>query len=183
MATIIAGRFEQQDATQKALEALVAAGFDRSRISAFFVNAPGKHDLYPVGGDEGASPGAQNATLGAVGGAAGAAVVGGAVGALLGPGGAAAGAAVGAYVGSFEGAMASTEDHAVAGESRGRAKRALEERQAGMMLSVETPNSASEAKALLVLRDAGATDIELGHGHIVDGDWTDFDPLSPMSRV
>jgi hypothetical protein len=183
MTTIISGRFEQQDATQQALEALVTAGFERSRIAAFFVNAPGKHDLYPVGGDEGESPGTENASMGAVGGAAGAAVIGGAVGALLGPGGAAAGAAVGAYVGSFEGAMATSEGHAEPGDSWARARRAVEERQAGMMLSVETPNSASEAKALLVLRDAGATDIELGHGHIVDGDWTDFDPLSPVNRV
>jgi hypothetical protein len=183
MATIISGRFEQQDATHDALEALVAAGFVREHVASFFVNAPGKHDLYPIGGDESKSPGAKHAGGGAVGGAAGAAVAGAAAGSLLGPAGAATGALVGAYVGSLPGALAESNGHPEPGQTRSEAKRTVEERQAGMMLSVEVPDGAQESKAIRVLRDAGAMDMERGDGHIVDGDWIDFDPLSPVRRI
>jgi hypothetical protein len=183
MATIISGRFEQQDATQHALEALVAAGFARERVASFFVNAPGKHDLYPVGGDEDKSPGAEHAGTGAVGGAAGAAVAGAAAGSLLGPAGAATGALVGAYVGSLPGALAESKGHPGPDQSLNEAKRTVEERQAGMMVSVEVPDGVRESTAIRVLQDAGATDMERGDGHIVGGDWVDFDPLSPVRHI
>jgi hypothetical protein len=48
---------------------------------------------------------------------------------------------------------------------------------------VEVPDGAQESKAIRVLRDAGAMDMERGDGHIVDGDWIDFDPLSPVRRI
>ena len=183
MATIISGRFEQQDTTQHALEALVAAGFARDRVASFFVNAPGKHGTYPVGGDEDKSPGAKHAAAGAVGGAAGAAVAGAAAGSLLGPAGAATGALVGAYVGSLPGALAESRGHPEAGQSRDEARRTVEERSAGMMLSVEVVDGRRESMAIRVLQDAGATDLERSDGHIVAGDWVDFDPLSPVRRV
>jgi hypothetical protein len=183
MATIISGRFDQQDATSRALEALVSAGFARERVASFFVNAPGKHDLYPVGGDEDKSPGAMHAGKGAVGGAAGAAVAGAAAGSLLGPAGAATGALVGAYVGSLPGALAESKGHAQPDQTRTEAKRTVEERHAGMMLSVEVADGSRESTAIRVLQEAGATDLERGDGHIVDGDWVDFDPLSPVRHV
>ncbi len=183
MTTIISGRFVEQATTQQAQEALVAAGFPRERVAAFFVNSPGKHALYPVGGDEDESPGTHKAPVTAIGGAAGgAALVGALAGAVAGPGGAVAGAAVGAYVGSFQGAMAGADDRPAPGEPVADS-REIEERKAGMMLSVETPDAASEALATRVLRSAGATDLERSEGTIVDGDWTDFDPLSPVHRL
>jgi hypothetical protein len=51
MNKIIAGRFIEQAVTDQALENLVRAGFDRGKLAAFVVNSPGKHDLYPTGGD------------------------------------------------------------------------------------------------------------------------------------
>lgn len=183
MATIISGRFEQQDATRDALEALVAAGFARDHVAAFFVNSPGKHDLHPVGGDEDESPGAEHAAKGAAAGAAGAAVAGAAAGSLLGPAGAATGALVGAYVGSLPGALAESKGHPQADQTRAEATRTVEERQAGMMLSVEVADGSRESMAIRVLEDAGATDMERGDGHIVGGDWVDFDPLSPVRRI
>ncbi|MBS0319057.1 MAG: hypothetical protein JSR18_00825 [Proteobacteria bacterium] len=182
MTTIISGRFVEQSTTDQALEALVAAGFPRDRCAAFFVNDAGQHDLYPVGGDEAESPGTEMAPVTAVEGAAGGAAVGALAGALAGPAGAAAGAAVGAYVGSLHGAVAGTDEKPVPGAVNAD-PREFASRKAGMMLSVETPDADSEMRAKHVLREAGAFDLEKGQGHIVGGDWTDLDPLTPVRRV
>ncbi len=182
MTTIISGRFVEQATTQQALEALVAAGFARDHVAAFFVNDAGQHDLYPIGGDEAESPGTEKAPAAAVGGAAGGAAIGALAGAVAGPAGAAAGAAVGAYVGSLQGAVAGTDEKPKPGEPYAD-PREVASRKAGMMLSVETPDVDSEVRATRVLRDAGAFDLERGQGHITGGDWTDFDPLSPVHRA
>ena len=51
MSQIIAGHFLLQEEIEQAREALIAAGFPYERISAFYVNQPGQHDLYELGGD------------------------------------------------------------------------------------------------------------------------------------
>ena len=51
MQTIIAGRFEQQDDSARAVEELAQAGFAREHISSFYLNPPGPHDTFPIGGD------------------------------------------------------------------------------------------------------------------------------------
>jgi hypothetical protein len=102
---------------------------------------------------------------------------------MHGPAGAATGALVGAYVGSLPGALAQSKGHAEADQTQDEASRTVEERSAGMMLSVEVADRARESMAIRVLQDAGATDLERGDGHIVGGDWVDFDPLSPLRRI
>src|SRR5690606_36735755 len=57
MATIIAGRFAQQEEVQHAIAALQQAGAPAAQITSFYVNPQGQHDLYPVGGDRDESPG------------------------------------------------------------------------------------------------------------------------------
>jgi hypothetical protein len=179
MSTIIAGRFIEQAETDAAIEQLVQAGFARDQLSAFFVNSPGKHDTYPIGGDEDVSPGAEGGAGGAAAGAVGGGAAGAAAGALLGPAGALAGAAVGAYVGSMQGALGVMDGKG--GDDDNLTERdEPETRNAGMMLAVATPTPASEARAIEVLRRAGATDMERGNGTITAGDWVDFDPLSPV---
>jgi hypothetical protein len=178
MNKIIAGRFIEQAVTDQALENLVRAGFDRGKLAAFFVNSPGKHDLYPTGGDAANSPGTDSAGEGAGAGAIEGGAIGAAAGAILGPAGALAGAGVGAYVGSLRGALGSMEDRD--GNSDTRAAAAQPEvRKAGMMLAVSTLDAASETRAIQLLRSAGAEDIEQGVGTIRNGEWIDFDPLSP----
>ncbi len=61
MAHIIAGYLQQQEQVQEAINQLIGAGFAKKKISAFYVNPAGQHDLYPIGGDQDKSPGAQGA--------------------------------------------------------------------------------------------------------------------------
>lgn len=179
MGKIIAGRFIEQATASAAQEKLVEAGFDRGKLAVFFLGSPGRHDLYPIGGDEGESPGAKSADAGAVTGAAGGGAIGAAAGALGGPAGAVMGAAVGAYVGSLPGALDRMKEKAGHGDAT-HPKSAARIREAGMLLAVSTPDAASETSAIQVLRAAGATDIERTDGAINDGNWVDFDPLSPQ---
>ena len=111
MTTIITGNFQQQDEAQQAMSELTGAGFTADQTTTFFVNSPGQHDLYPIGGDEDESPGTEDAAFGS---ASGAAAIGVAVGLatlpVLGPGAAVAAAGVGAYAGSLYGALGNTDD-------------------------------------------------------------------------
>lgn len=59
MSTIIAGHFQLQDEIDRARGELAGAGFAEDRISAFFVNQPGQHDMTPIGGDHLQSAGAK----------------------------------------------------------------------------------------------------------------------------
>lgn len=182
MAKIIAGRFIELADANAAADQLVNAGFERQNLAAFFVNSPGKHDIYPIGGDQDESPGTKSAGAGAAAGAAGGGAAGAAAGAVLGPAGAVAGAAVGAYVGSLPGALDSMHQK-TAHSGTQDATSAPRIREAGMMLAIATPDVGSERKAVELLRRAGATEIEQNTGEIRNGDWVDFDPLAPPGAV
>ncbi|MBC7857889.1 MAG: hypothetical protein H7Z39_03750, partial [Burkholderiaceae bacterium] len=58
MARILAGHFQLQEQIEQARRVLVEAGFPAGRISVFYVNQPGQHDLHALGGDRDRSPGA-----------------------------------------------------------------------------------------------------------------------------
>ena len=64
MAHIIAARLQEQDQIANAVAALKDAGFNEASISSFYVNPPGQHDLFPLGGDREDSPGAKDAEIG-----------------------------------------------------------------------------------------------------------------------
>ena len=109
METIVAGRFETFEQAETAVRHLVAEGFHREDASAFFVNPPGQHAQFPIGGDQYADADAGAAGSGSIAGA----VAGGAAGLaaaitvpglnvaiLLGVIG------VGAYTGSLAGTLA-----------------------------------------------------------------------------
>ena len=99
MTTIISGNFQQQAEAQSALSDLAGAGFEAGKTTTFFVNPPGQHDRYPIGGDEDESPGTEDAAAGSASGAAVGGAIGVAVGLatlpVLGPGAAVAAAARG----------------------------------------------------------------------------------------
>ena len=80
MSTIVAGHFQLQDQVAHARDELIQAGFPEGRISAFFLNQPGQHDMTAIGGDHMLSPGAHESPNNVVKGAA----TGGAVGAAIG---------------------------------------------------------------------------------------------------
>ncbi len=175
MQTIIAGRFEQQEACAHALEELVRAGFAREHISSFYLNPPGRHDTFPIGGDEAESEGAKGAGSGMAAGAVTGGTVGAAVGAITapftGPLGAVLGGMVGAHIGNTAGAMNAMRDDTDRGEDPPA-------RHSGMILAVGVEDEQQEEQAQTLLRSLGAGDIERASGTIEDGDWQDFNPVS-----
>ena len=189
MTTIITGNFQQQDEAQRALSELAGAGFATDQTTTFFVNPPGQHDRYPIGGDQDESPGTEHAGGGSASGAAVGGAIGVAVGLatlpVLGPGAAVAGAGAGAYVGSLYGALGNTDDknnpetHA----DREDLRHSRQTRKSGMLVAVSSPESAQQDTAIRILRAHGATDIDRPEGTIVAGDWTDFNPLTPLKLV
>ena len=179
MTTIIAGHFQLQDEIADARLALLGAGFAAERISSFYVNPPGQHDMYELGGDHDKSPGAKESDEGVVkGGAAGAvagAVVGSATIPVTGPIGPVVGALVGAHVGSLF-SFSKMKD---AGEAEdGSSENLRAPRKSGMMIAVAVSDAEQEQQALALLRRLGAKDIERADGSISGGDWRDFNPNS-----
>ena len=189
MTTLITGNFQQQDEAQRAVSDLIGAGFAAGQTTNFFVNPPGQHDRYPIGGDEDESPGTEDSAAGSASGVAVGGAIGVAVGIatlpVLGPGAAVAAAGVGAYAGSLYGALAKTDDGN--NPETQAAREALREserpRQSGMLVAVSAPASAQQDTAIRILCAHGATDIERPEGTIVAGDWTDFNPLAPLRLV
>lgn len=182
MSTIIAGRFQQQEAVEEATEELVRAGFPRESIASFFVNPPGQHGVYPIGGDHAESAGAHESRKGIVRGAATGAVVGAAATAFLGPVGTVTGALLGAHVGGLMGSLHEMKESGEIGKHGEDADNVMPLRKSGLLLAVAT-NDDDEKHAINALRSLGAEDIERARGTIVDGDWSDFDPVSTPDLI
>jgi hypothetical protein len=183
MSTIVAGHFQLQDEVDNVRQELIGAGFPEDRISAFFVNQPGQHDMTPIGGDELQSAGAKETPEGVLEGAAAGGAVGLALGAatsmVTGPVGPIVGGLVGAHVGS----LFSFSKMKESGEPEAGGDNVVEPRKPGMLVAVALADPAQEARALEVLRDLGANHIERAEGSIVAGDWVDFDPLSKPALI
>lgn len=180
MSTIIAGHFQLQDEVDRARRELGNAGFSDDRISGFFVNPPGQHDMTPIGGDKIVSAGAKETPEGVVEGAAAGGAVGMAIGAATAPVTGPAGPIVGGLVGAHVGSLFSFSKMKEAGEPEegGAGENRFEPRKPGMLVAVAASTPSEEARALEVLRDLGAHHIERAEGTIKNGDWADFDPLS-----
>lgn len=178
MSTIIAGHFQLQDEVELARRELVHAGFPDERISAFFLNQPGQHDMTALGGDNVLSPGAKETPEGVVEGVAGGGAVGIALGAATSPITGPLGPIVGGLLGAHVGSLFSFSKMKDAGEREEGGENRIEPREAGMVLAVALPEGSDEAKAVEVLRRVGAHHIERAEGTVQDGDWVDFDPLS-----
>src|SRR5215831_8760065 len=188
MARIIAGRFEQKPEADRAVDTLRRRGFGADQVNAFFLNPPGQHAKFPVGGDENVSPGATKAS----GSAAKGALVGGAAGLVLGLAAAPlAGVGVGAYAGSLVGALNGMKKPVDPGEAARRPQSADSEidpsgrppRLAGVMVTVYAPDEERRSIAINVLHSGGARDIEHAEGEWRDGKWIDFDPLKAPELV
>ncbi len=180
MSKIIAGRFGQQAEVDKARAAFQDAGTPAERIASFFVNPPGQHDRYPIGGDHDKSRGAKDSGGGLeAGGPVGGGTIGMAIGAaampLVGPAGLVAGVLVGAHLGNLVGSLNQMDDDA--GQSTGAV------RHGGMMIAVSVSDDTSERHAIALLHSLGARDIEQGEGRILGGDWPEFDALLPPRLV
>ena len=178
MSRILAGHFQLQEQIDQARRALIDAGFAEDRISAFYVNQPGQHDLYELGGDREKSPGAKETPEGVTVGVAAGGVLGAAIGVaaslVTGPVAPVVGALVGAHVGSLYSLSKMKE----AGEDEEGDENRAEPRKAGMLIAVALATDGEESRALDVLHGLGADHIERADGSIVGGDWSDFNPLS-----
>ncbi len=182
MALIIAARFSTFDAAGHAAQRLMDAGLPEDALHVFYVNPPGEHDNYPIGGDEAVDPGTRGAPRKALGTAA----VLGALGAVVGGVLVApvtdsfvpiiAGTGVGAYIGSLAGAMRGMDRrrHSVA-QPHGVEKTG-EGRSAGVLLAVNTTGERA-AEIASVLVESGGREVERAHGRWRNGQWEDFDPL------
>lgn len=177
MTTIIAGRMEQQDEVDRAAEQLLQSGFHADQISVFYLSSAGQHDRFPVGGDRDKSPGAEESSQGTAAGTTAGAIAGAAIGAatvpLVPPIGVITGSLVGAHVGNLVGSLSKMKDD---GDSDG--ENPVPVRHAGLMVAVSAPLTSVQQQAASILRSAGAHDIEISEGTIVEGDWQDFDPTS-----
>lgn len=189
MANIIAGIVETQEAMDRVLEALQAQGFGGDDLTTFYLNPPGQHATYPIGGDTHHDAGTKRAGKTAAAGAAVGGITGLALGSAvaaatdsgLGAVAAIAGAGVGAYVGSLAGGLTGTE-HAKPQEA---STEEPAERNAGYMVAVRVDNG-DERKAIDTLRAHGAHEIGRASGVWLPGArpaWTDFDPRTPPQLV
>ena len=191
MSTIITGNFQQQLEAEHALSELAGAGFAADQAATFFFSSAGQHALYPIGGDEKDSPGTEASGVGAASGAAVGGVIGAGVGLaalpVLGVGMLVAAASAGACAGSLFGGLTNLGDEPDANSPIGKREALLGSdhvhRKAGMLVAVSAPASAQQNAAIRILRAHGATDIESPEGTIVAGEWTDFDPLTPLNLV
>ena len=180
MSTIIAGRFDTQEAANEGIAQLGRAGFGAQHVQSFYISPPGMHGNLPVVDNEHPPVGTQKAPIKAAAGA----VLGGAVGLAAGlaaaplaaPAAAAAGAiagtGVGAYGGSLIGSMQGSGGGAV--EDKAEQHEAIE-RRSGIMVAVNA-DAVGADQAIQTLRAAGAADIERATGEWRDGAWADFDP-------
>ncbi len=183
MSTIIAGRFQQQTQVQHAIEELVRAGIGRDRVSAFYVNPPGQHDSYPIGGDHAISAGAHDSIKGVAKGAVAGAAVGLAAAPFLGPVGAVTGGLLGAHVGGLVGSLSEMKEQGEIGKHAEDADNAMPVRHSGLLLAVAVDNQDDEDRVADVLRSLGAAELESTQGTIENGDWVDFDPTAPPHFV
>lgn len=189
MARIIAGHFQEQEQVTQVLEAFRDAGIATDRVSSFYLNPPGQHNLYSIGGDREDSPGAHETGTGVAAGAATGGAVGAAVGLtgapLFGPVGPAVGALVGAHIGGLIGSLSQMKEKGETEDSTAEASgndNEMHQRKAGMMLAVAIggPDSGApdESEIVRMMQLFGGHDIEEAEGTIVEGNWEDFDPLS-----
>ncbi|MBC3808008.1 hypothetical protein H8K52_11690 [Undibacterium seohonense] len=184
MSHIIAGFVQQQDQVAKLMLALQAAKFDEKRISAFYVNPPGQHDILPQGGDRFDSPGTKEVLTGVAIGASGGGLLGAALGVVAipigGPFAPVLATAAGAHIGSLIGSVSEMKDK---GQPEVGGENASRQRKTGMMVAVYVMDAIEEVEVIQILNSFGALDIETSVGKIVDGDWHDFDPLTTPHLV
>ncbi len=176
MTQILAGQFDDFERADLLAAELQTLGVDADDIQKFVLNAPGQHDLYPIGGDEDADPTARGGETGAATGAALGGAAGVALGAaaipVAGPVAAIAGLAIGAYTGSLAGALN------VMGKREDRHKEPTIRRPAGVRVVVQVPTPGRKALVFDALLRHHARSIEEAEGTWRDGAWADFDPVS-----
>jgi len=150
MATIIAAGLQLQSQAEDAVKQLISAGYAPEKVTSFYVNPPGQHALYPIGGDHYQSPGTTEKDGKST-----------------------------AFAEVAEAVIGVTHDkeNAAPVNNTGNADRTPLYR-AGMLVAVEVSGQADQDKVAALFAQLGARDIEKAEGEIVEGEWLDFDPFS-----
>ncbi len=192
MATIIAARVETQQRADELMTQLKSHGVAADDMQAFYVNPPGQHGTYPIGGDVAVDTGTEESNIGQASGVAAGAAAGLAAGAVAGaaipplaPIIAVALAGVGAHVGGMAGALASTRtshEERQETETSTPDADAINMRRGGMTLAVRV-DAANEKIVIDLLSAAAVEDMERAQGEWQDGQWVDFDPLAPPHKI
>lgn len=183
MSLIIAARFATFDAANVAAQRLMQAGIHEDSLHVFFVNPPGAHGRYPLGGDQAADPGTRRAPRNAIGVAALLGVVGAVIGGVIAAAFAesaipiVAGAGLGAYIGSLAGAMQGVDRKRKRVQDPHRRPEPNEGHPSGVMLAVNSDGARSEEIARMLV-EAGGDQVERAQGRWRGGKWEDFDPLA-----
>lgn len=183
MSTIIAGGFDVASEAQAATRRLEQAGITRDDVCCFHINPAGAHNALPAGGDHDVSAGARKAGGGAGVGAAIGAVAGLAAGAAAAPelgamaaAGVAMAAGTGAYVGSLWGSLKSIDKERAAGHD--------DVRPAETLVCVNVDRTGMGADDISrIFEECGARQVETAQGTWIDGEWADFDPVSPPHLI
>ncbi len=184
MSLIVAGRFTTFAQAETAAARLFDAGIVQEDVTLFFVNPPGQHARFPVGGDEYADRQASRSSVGAGKGGVIGAAVGAAVGVALFSAISApfvvlvVAAGVGAYIGSLIGAMTHTR-------GGGKVPEQLVPHQghgSGVLVAVHVSPDNQDTVAR-VLREAGSLEVERAHGRWQHGRWADFDPTKDVEPI
>ena len=192
MATIIAARVQTQQRADELMAQLASRGVAADDMQAFYVNPPGQHGTFPIGGDMNADTGTEESNMGQASGVAAGAAAGLAAGAIAGaaipplaPIIAVAMAGVGAHVGGMAGALASTrtgDEEKQETETSIPDADAINMRRGGMTLAVRV-DPQNEATVIDLLAAAAVEDLERAQGEWRDGEWADFDPLDPPNKI
>lgn len=155
MATIIAGRLQLQHEAEETIEKLIQAGFAPEKTTSFYLNPPGQHAVYPIGGDRYQSPNTEELTGSTTFSEALTEVTEAVIGAN----------------------QHKPPEKADSGTDSDNAHQ-FRLRRAGMLVAVELNNPSDREQAVALLTQFGAENIEQAEGKIIENEWVDFDPLS-----
>ncbi len=178
MATIIAAKVQLQTNAQEVINQLIDAGFSAKKIASFYVNPPGQHATYPIGGDRYQSPNTLNdisETTEHKG------FIAKAAEALIGVKSvdhAEASETASETVKDSNSSNEGVRGEAEIAEPTVDANAAVQVRRAGMLIAIELANPLDQNWLVTLLSKLGASSIEKVEGEIEDGQWLDFDPLS-----
>ncbi len=153
MATIIAARLQLQNHAEEVIYQLIQAGFAPEKITSFYVNPPGQHAAYPIGGDHYQSPKLSDDDKET-----------------------SVTSTTEALIGVSSHKRADSLDHT--GTDGTPHTHLRQYRSAGMLVAVELSDLSAQDQTIAMLRQLGANNIEEAQGEITDGSWADFDPLS-----
>lgn len=191
MASIIAGRFTDYPAAQRAEGVLLSRGLKHEDVCLYYVNPPGRHARTPIGGDHMSDAASHRTPRGSIAGVAVGAVIGAGVGIGIASGETLStipgallvivAALIGGLSGALGGALLRTREPAppprAPSENPSGAGQDPAVREPGVLLAAHVEDGAARQQVADLLRTVGARDVEQAQGNWRNGEWADFDAV------